>query len=380
MPGYEFIGKEEKAKLDEIFDENNGYLYRHGGKSHYVRDFESEFAKKLNVPFSLAVSSGTAALKISLQALGVGQGDEVITQAHTFIATVEAICEVGATPVIADVDYSLNMDPTSLEKLITPRTKVVIPVHMSGVACDMLKIHEVIQKKNPKIKILEDNAQSPGGTYNGEYLGTLGDIGIFSFDFGKILTTGEGGMIVTKNEELFKRCRGFSDHGHADRPGIPRGEDDCIGLGFNYKMMELQGAVGLAQLKKFDKILEYHREKKRKIKKGISREIPLRVVNDVEGDIGDSVSFFLPDKAKTKLFVEEWKKRGLPLKNLPSAKRWHFAKYWHHIHYICNGLKQSETILDSTIEIPIKALMTDDEIKKIVCSINEIYFDVIKEK
>jgi 8-amino-3,8-dideoxy-alpha-D-manno-octulosonate transaminase len=384
MPGYEFIGKEEKAEVDKVFDESGGVLYRYGFDKlrtrYFVKEFEQEFAKKLNVPYSLAVCSGSAALKISLQALGVGPGDEVITQAHTFIATVEAICEVGATPVICDIDFSLNMDPSSLAKLITPKTKVVIPVHMGGVACDMLKIHDVVQKKNPKIKILEDNAQSPGGTWNGQYLGTLGDIGIFSFDFGKILTTGEGGMIVTKNEALFKRCRSFSDHGHAENPNVPRGEDDCIGLGFNYKLTELQGAIGLAQLKKFDKILELHRDKKQKIKRGVSREISLRVIHDSEGDIGDSFTFFLPDKAKTKMFVEEWKKRGLPLKNLPSAKRWHFAKYWNHIHYICNGLKQSETILDSAVEIPIKAFMTDEEIKKIIASINEIYFDVVKEK
>ena len=119
MPGSEFIGQEEQEIINEIFTKNKGYLYRYGGPSHYVSDFEKEFAKYFKVKYAHAVSSGTAALKLSLQALGVKPGDEVITQAHTFIATVEAICEVGATPVIVDINKSLNMDPEALADAIT---------------------------------------------------------------------------------------------------------------------------------------------------------------------------------------------------------------------------------------------------------------------
>jgi 8-amino-3,8-dideoxy-alpha-D-manno-octulosonate transaminase len=384
MPGNEFIGEEELKEITSIFTEHNGYLYRYGGTK--VIEFEKAFANKFNVRYAHAVSSGTAALKVALQALGVGPGDEVITQCHTFIATVEAIVETGATPVIVNVDKSLNMDPNSLRQALTEKTKVVIPVHMDGVACRMDEIMKVIYDFNPSIRILEDNAQSPGGTYKGQYLGTIGDMGIFSFDFGKMLTTGEGGMVVTNNKYFYERARGFADHGHADKPGIPRGEDDCIGLGFNYKMSELNGAMGLAQLRKLDVILELHKKNKQLIIEGIKDTVALREIPNPEGDIGDSIAFFIVDspivvsnwapfpvykKSNIVIFIEEWKKRGLPLKNLPSACKWHIAKYWKHIAFK-DCTYGWANFVDHTVSIPIKAKMTQEDREKIVKNIKEL--------
>jgi len=369
MPGFEFIDNEELQVVTEIFTKNNGYLYRYG-KGHYVKDFENEFAKYFGVKYAHAVSSGTAALKLALQALGVKKGDEVITQCHTFIATVEAIVEVGATPVIVDVDKSLNMSPMELKKAITSKTKVVIPVHMSGVPCDMKHINEVIEGTN--IKVLEDNAQSPGATYRGQYTGTIGDVGIFSFDYGKMLTCGEGGMIITNNEEIYKKVRGLSDHGHASNPNLPRGMDDFLGTGFNYKMTEIQGALGLVQLSKLNKIISCHKRNKEALIEGIKDVVDLRSQPDPDGDIGATVSFFFTYLAQAKAFVKEWNKLGYTTFNLPDAMKYHNACYWNHMPIETTGLLYSDQLLNRTISIPIMGKYSKNHIKERIDNIKKI--------
>jgi 8-amino-3,8-dideoxy-alpha-D-manno-octulosonate transaminase len=286
MPGFELIGKEEKEAVDEIFDKG-GVLYRYGldEKRQYiyrVDEFEKEIAKKVGVQYCHCVCNGTAALKIALFALGVKPGDEVITQSFTFIATVEAILELGAKTVITEIDKSLNMDPVDLEKKITDKTKVIIPVHMAGVPAKMDEIMEIAKKHN--IAVLEDSAQAMGGTYKGKYLGTIGEAGIYSLDIGKVITTGEGGVLATDNKEIYLRAREYSDHGHEQNPDVARGEDTRSYWGFNYKMTEFQGAVGLAQLKKLEYILENQRKYKKQIKEAIEdiRNIEFRELPDPE--------------------------------------------------------------------------------------------------
>ena len=170
MPGFEIIGKEEKNAVNQIF-EDGGILFAHGfdamRKNFHVREFESMTAGYFNCNHSLAVSSGTAAIKVALKALGVKPGDEVITQAFNFIATVEAILDCGAIPVIANVDDTLNMDVVDCETLITNKTKVLLPVHMLGIPTDMDSIMEVSKKYD--LKVLEDNCESVGAKYNGKY-------------------------------------------------------------------------------------------------------------------------------------------------------------------------------------------------------------------
>jgi len=225
MPGWEIIGEEERRAVNDVFD-NGGVLFRHSfvairNNMYKVKDFEIAFAKHVGASYAHAVTSGSAALKVALKAIGVGPGDEVITQCHTFVATVEAIIECGATPVLTDVDYTLNMDPEDLKRKITPRTKAIIPVHMLGVAARMDVITEVAAQHG--LLVLEDAAQACGGTYQGRHLGTIGNAGTFSFDHGKILTTGEGGMVVTSDEKLYLNARIYADHGHEDNPAVPRG-------------------------------------------------------------------------------------------------------------------------------------------------------------
>lgn len=376
MPGFELIGKEEKEAVDEVF-EKGGVLYRYGldeKRQHIFRvdKFEKEIAKKIGSSFCHCVCNGTAALKIALFALGVKQGDEVITQSFTFVATVEAILELGAKPVITEVDKSLNMDPLDLGKKITDKTKVIIPVHMAGVPAKMDEIMEIANKH--KIPVLEDSCQAMGGTYKDKYLGTIGKAGIYSLDFGKIITTGEGGVLTTNDEKVYLKAREYSDHGHEYNPSLPRGEDTRSSWGFNYKITELQGAVGLAQLKKLDYILSKQRENKKRIKDGIKDlpNIEFRELPDSKGDAGDTLIFFVENKEKAGNFARLLKERGLGTKNLPDAVNWHFAGTWSHIFPRADLWPKSEELLRRAIALPIMVNMPETQITKIISTITEI--------
>jgi 8-amino-3,8-dideoxy-alpha-D-manno-octulosonate transaminase len=217
MPGFEVFGEDERKAINEVFDANGGILFAHGFDAlrkgvYKVREFEAAAVAKFGVAHAQAVSSGTAALRVALAAFGIGRGDEVIIPAFTFVATAEAVIQSGATLVVVDVDDSLNMSPAALEAAITPATRAVIPVHMLGAAADMDAIGRIAARRD--LKIIEDAAQAVGARFHGRYLGTLGHAGCFSFDAGKVIITGEGGMIVTNDHDTFTRARAYHDHGH----------------------------------------------------------------------------------------------------------------------------------------------------------------------
>ena len=225
MPGYELIDNQEFKQVSEIFKKSKT-LFRMGfdktRKNVFkVEDFENNFAKKLKSNYALAVSSGTAALRTGLAALELKEGDEVITQSFTFVATVEAIVESRAVPVCTEIDESLNMDPDDLLKKINKKTKAVIVVHMLGVPARIDKIKNICQKYN--LALIEDTAWGCGAKFRQKYLGTWGDIGAFSFDFAKTITTGEGGMLLFKSKEKFLKAKAWHDHGHENNPKVPRG-------------------------------------------------------------------------------------------------------------------------------------------------------------
>lgn len=368
MPGWEIIGEEERHAVNEVF-ENGAVLFRQGfadirNNMYKVKDFETAFATYTSVCYTHAVTSGTAALKVALKALKIGPGDEVITQSHTFVATVEAILDCGATPVVTDVDWTLNMDPVDLKRKISSKTKVVIPVHMLGVAARMEEIMAVAREHD--LLVLEDAAQACGGTYRGQPLGTIGDAGIFSFDPGKLLTTGEGGMVVTNMETLYRDARAYTDHGHEDNPAFPRGEDTRSFPGFNYRMMELQGAIGLEQLKKLTASLKKHRANKAALKQAVQaipgHTLRFRDIPDPAGDTGDALVFFLDTPERAKRVANRLMQKGIGFKNLPDALKWHYAGTWDHMlartdwlkgHTLERYLEQSGRILRSAIALPI---------------------------
>ena len=356
MPGFEIIDHKEKKELNKIFN-NGGVLFAHGfekiRKNFYVREFEKAFGRKLKSKYNLAVSSGTAAIKIGLKALGVKRGDEVITQSFNFIATIEAILDIGAIPRIVNVDKSLNMDPKEIKPLINKKTKVILPVHMLGVSAEIKKIIQ-IAKKN-KIKVLEDNCESIGAKFSKKYLGTLADIGVFSFDFGKTITTGEGGMIATNNKKSDKYSREYHNHGHENNSRLPRGRDTKTIFGFNYRMTEMQAAVGKVQLKKLTFILKNNKSRFISLKSNISKSFDIRQEPKNSISSYDTFIFFEKNKIIRKKIINFLKKSGFGTKNLPDAIEWHCSAYWDHAlpaKEIKKSFKTKE-ILKNAISIPI---------------------------
>ncbi len=332
MAGAELIGKEEIKEIMDVME--TGILMRYGFDKERkgvfkVREFEETFARYCQARYALGVTSGSTALKVALAAMDVGPGDEVIVPAFTFIATYEAVLEVGAVPIVADIDDTLNMDPRDIEKRITPYTKAVIPVHMCGAPAHMDKIMEVARKN--RLLVLEDNAQATGGTYRGKKLGTFGDMGIFSFDFYKTLTTGEGGMVLTDNKDFYLRAEWYHDHGHDHNPNVSRALEGRTILGFNYRMNELQGALGLAQLRKLDTIISEQKKNKQAIKEVLSkvRGIKFRNIPDPDGDTATFLGFNLPDEGIAGRFQKALSGEGVDTvcfkKNL-----WHYLPNWEH--------------------------------------------------
>ncbi|TGN18249.1 DegT/DnrJ/EryC1/StrS family aminotransferase [Leptospira idonii] len=384
MPGFELIGNEEFEELKDLFDRSK-ILFRHGFDAirngvYKVRDFELAFAEHFGYKDALAVTSGTAALKVAIKAAGIGKGDEVITQSFTFLATVEAIVEAGATPVICEIDESLNMDPSLLESLITPKTKMIIPVHMLGVPAKMDQILTIARKH--KLLVMEDTAWGCGGKFQGKYLGTLGDIGSFSFDFAKIITTGEGGMIVAKDQNLLDRAKAYHDHGHENNPKLPRWEDSRSSSGFNYRMTEMQGSVGLAQLKKLNTIVEAQRKNQAKIKSIVSQfqGIRFREVPETGEETADALVFFTETPEKAKEFRAAMLEQGLGTKILPEAISWHFAGTWNHIEELNskynsleNAFPKSLELLNKSVAIPIQVNMQEQALEKINSAMIKVF-------
>ena len=372
MPGFELIGEDEFREVADVF-QNGGILFRHGfaeqrNNSYKVRDFEKAFATKMHVKNALAVSSGTAAIRVALAAFGIGVGDEVITQSFTFVATVEAIIESGATPICAEIDSTLNLDPNDLERRINSKTKAVIVVHMLGTPARLVEISEICKRRG--VLLIEDTAWGCGGSLNNRPLGTWGDAGTYSFDFAKTITTGEGGMIVFRDSAAFKRAEAWHDHGHENNPNFPRWEDSRSSSGFNFRMMELQGAVGLAQLKKLSLIVEKQRLHKKAIVESISHivGIEMRCAPDGSYETADALVFMVSNRKLAIRCRDELINMGLATKILPEAYTWHFAATWDHMTPLVNShsgnlsssFQKSHDLLSRAVALPVSATMNSD--------------------
>ena len=334
MPGFEIFGKEEKREILDVLD--TGVLFRYEFAEQRkgvfkVLSFEKKFADYCGARYAQAVTSGSAALKVALVALGVGPGDEVITEGFTFVATWESIFDVGAVPVFAEIDETLNMDPADLEKKITDKTKAIIPVHMLGAPARIEEIKSIADRHD--IPVIEDTAQAAGCRLNTRHLGTFGMCGTFSFDSVKTMTTGEGGMIITDDEDLWLRMSEYHDHGHDHviNPGGRGGEGRSF-IGFNYRMMEIQGAIGLAQLAKLDYIVEEQRKNKAALKEAAAgiRGVTFRNILDEQGDSATFLAFFLPDAEKALAVNQALKENGAGSIYF-ADNTWHYYPKWEHL-------------------------------------------------
>ena len=332
MPGFEWLGEEEKAKVNEVMDRGVLFRYEFGDVRqgvYVVREFEKAFADYTGAGHALATTSGTTALKVALAALGVGPGDEVITQGFTFVATWEAIFDAGAIPVFCEVDDSLCMDPADLESRITEKTACIIPVHMMGSQARIKEIMAVADKHG--IPVLEDTAQSAGCTLNGRHMGTFGAIATFSFDPVKTLTCGEGGMVITNNEALYLNASEYHDHGHDHKP-VGRGYEGRRFFGFNCRMMELQGAIGLVQLEKLPAMVDTQRRIKAELKEALQRVpgISFRHIPDEAGDSATFLTWFMPTAEEATRLAKMLADQGAG--PVPwGVNTWHSYPNWEHL-------------------------------------------------
>ena len=327
-PGAVSYGEEEKLEVLEVLERKSPFRYYGPDVAGKVRKFETYLADKTGSKHVLAVTSGTASLVVALKALEIGPGDQVIVPANTFLATAGAVVIAGAIPVFADVDDSLNIDPNDIARLVNDRTKAVIPVHILGNPCEMDKVMSISRQHH--LAVIEDVAQSCGCTYQGKAAGTFGDMGCFSLQMNKIITTGDGGAVVTDDPSLYERAVRYHDQGmFREREGfLGMKEEDDIFIGQNYRMSEVTGAIALAQIRKLDAIITKMRQTKKWIKSQIQdiKAITFRRINDEAGDAGNALFLLLPSAEKAAEFraalnaeniSTSWLYNGNPVYKLP---------------------------------------------------------------
>ncbi|MHC4116235.1 MAG: DegT/DnrJ/EryC1/StrS family aminotransferase [Planctomycetota bacterium] len=312
--GPQFFDEREEQALMEVIESGSPFRYWGPGKPDKVLRFEENFAKYMGARFALGVTSGTAALDCAVTGLGIGPGDQVIVPAYTWWSDYTCVVHAGALPVFAEIDNTLNIDPKDFQRKITPRTKAVIAVHLLGGLCDMDPIMEIARRH--KVAVLEDCAQCVGGSYRGKKLGSIGDVGIYSFQINKMMTSGEGGAVVTSDPLIYQRAARFHDMGtirglFLDRSGPSQAETFA---GENFRMSELTGAVLGAQLTKLDSMVDQLRANGQVIYDGIKSlpGIRLRHRPDPDGDTGYGVYFEMKDKATRDRCIEELRKRKVP--------------------------------------------------------------------
>ena len=332
MPGFELWGEEERREVEEVLE--TGILMRYGFDGPRrgrwkARDLEAALCQRTGAAHALVVSSGTAALTTALAALGVGAGDEVVMPTFTFVAIFEAVISVGAIPVLADVDDTLTLSPAAARAAITPRTRVVMPVHMCGAMADLGALDALCREKG--IALLEDACQATGGTWKGRALGSIGKAGCYSFDFVKTITCGEGGAVVTSDPEVARRCEQFADHGH-DHLGVDRGADMHPAIGYNFRISELHAAVGLAQIRKLDRFLEIQRRNKAALRSALAAVagVTFRRIPDPEGDSASFLSFFLPHEGRARAAARAMQGAGIPAMYWYD-NNWHYVRRWDHL-------------------------------------------------
>lgn len=338
--------------------------------SNYINDgdvttqFEQTLAKRLSVKHAVAVTSGTAALYLAVKALGIGPGDEVIVPDVTFIATANAVSMADATPVLVDVEpSSLNIDPQAAEKAITAKTKAIMPVHVSGRPADLNALKDLYQRRG--LRMVEDAAEGLLSKYQGRCLGTIGDLGCFSFSPNKTITTGQGGLVVTNDDALHLRLRELKDQG---RPVKGTGGDDIHrSVGFNFKLTNMQAAVGLGQLNYLDQRLERQRAIYRAYAEGLKDIDAVRILG-----------FDLADGA-----IPQWTdvvcKQRDQLDRYLGERNMHCRRFWHPIHTQAPYRESDERYPISTrlcsqaLWLPSAFTLSDADVGDVCSAIREFY-------
>lgn len=390
MAGTEFYGAEERKEINDVLETGIFFRFNHDAQRNNIwkaKEFEAEVAKLTGAKYAHAVSSGSTAVSCALAAAGVGAGDEVIVPPFTYIASVEAVIFAGALPVFAEIDETLCLSAEGIKKAITPKTKAVLLVHMCGQMAQMDEIMQVIN--DHKLILVEDAGQAMAASYNGTSTGLFGTTGCYSFDFFKIATAGEGGVMVTNNENAYKLADNYSDHGH-DHIGNNRGMENHPVLGFNYRISELHAAIGLVQTRRVPMI----REKNNQLKKQLMQElgqiagVSFATIPDPNGDSATFLNMFLPNTAAAQKVVEEFNKNGVGGFNYWFTNMYHFINQWDHIKegrvaaktnvqllgapqdYANMSLPKTQETIGRLISFSIKATWSEQELAELIAKMS----------
>ncbi len=394
-PGGMEIGAEEEAAVLEVLRSKR--LFRYYGPNpgpSKTEELEQAFAAHMDATRALAVTSGTAALICGLQGIGIGPGDEVIVPAYTWIASAAAVAAVGGIPVLAEVDETLTLDPTDVARKITPYTKAIMPVHMRGAPCRMDELMALARAHG--LKVIEDVAQSDGASYRGRRLGTLGDVGCFSLQFNKIITAGEGGMVLTNDETIWKRAVMFHDVVGGLRNNFGANE---ILWGINFRMPELLAAVALVQLGRLEGLLAAMRARKRMFKEGLEplirrQGLAFREIVDAAGEAAIALIFFMPTANDAQRAVEALRAENIGASVLyqPDRTDYHIYAHWtplleqrtwtadggpwrwarRAIRYRRDECPRTLDLLGRAVHLDISPLLTNEDIEETIEGINEV--------
>ncbi len=380
MNEYIVFGKPsiQEEEINEVVDSLKSNWLGTGPK---VKTFESNFAKYKKISNSIALNSCTAGLHLSCLALNLKKGDEVITSAMTFCSTVNTIIHSGATPILADIDpVTWNIDPTNIEEKITSRTKAIIPVHFAGRACDMDNIMQIAKKYN--LYVIEDCAHAIETEYKGKKVGTIGDLGVFSFYATKNIVTGEGGMVISEKKDLIDRIKTLSLHGMSN-DAWKRFSDNGYKhyqveeAGYKYNMLDIQASIGIHQLKK----VESYSKRRELIWNLYLKEFsnyPISMASDIEKNTKHAYHLFIirVNKQKSGIkrddFLNKMHKRnigcGVHYEAIPKH-----PFYVKNFDWNLNDYKNSVRFGEETVSLPLSGTLTDNEVERIIKSVKDIF-------
>ncbi len=354
------IGPEEKKAVQEILDSG---MIAQGQK---VKELEEKFLNYIGIRYSAATNNGTSALHTALLACGIKEGDEVITTPFSFTATANSILFCGARPVFADIEPdTFNIDAEKIEEKITEKTKAVLVVHLFGNPCDMDRIKDICKRHD--LLLIEDACQAHGAEYKGQKVGSIGDCGVFSFYPTKNMTTGEGGIITTDNADIAERCRVIRDHGQD-------GRDNQVMLGYNYRMTDIQAAIGVEQLKKLEGFIERRIENAKMLNEGLKgvKGIITPKMQAETRHVFNQYTIRVADdfKISRDMLVKKLKDAGIGA-FVYYPKPIYAQKYYLELGYKDN-LKNAENAAKEVVSIPVHPGVTKEDIEVIIDTINEL--------
>lgn len=401
-PGSSVYGQEEIDAVTAVIKRKSPFRYYGVAVAGKAEEFEKRACARFNRKYALAASSGTSSLIIALVAAGIGSGDKVIIPANTFYATAGAVVAAGAVPVYCDIDDSMNIDPGKIEELIDKDVKALVIVPILGNSCDLDPIVEICSRRN--LILIEDNAQSWGSTYKGRACGSFGAAATYSLQLNKMITAGEGGVLVMDDPQMIERATRFHDQGQfrkkakdEETKNIP----EQILIGQNYRLSEVAGAIACEQIKKLDFIIENLRRVKSTIKAEIqpvleSKGVVFRRITDEEGDVSNTIMMYMPTPEKAMAFKEAlyaenifcshlyerktiYQAPSLMNKNTADKNGYPFSHFMgdKEMVYTEGMCPVAEDLLSRNVMIPLAPVFTEEDCQDVIAAVKKVAEEIL---